>query len=218
MHAPSAAPWAALSSPCGLTQSHAGCTLARAGRLMDALAMRIGGGRTTSLGGVVLVNGAPRRAAAFLAASAYVPQARVRACKLCVRGCMHTTARVLRQRGLRDRHPRLSHSSTSTTHIGECTHTPTHPHTHTPTHPQHDNFVPTMTTAETVAFYAAVLLPPGAPLATRAARAESVLQLMGLAAQAGTLVSLWACMAACTVAPARMQAHAAPARPRRARW
>lgn len=51
-----------------------------------------------------------------------------------------------------------------------------------------------MTTAETVAFYAAVLLPPDAPLAARAARAESVLQLMGLAAQAGTLVSLWACM------------------------
>ncbi len=53
---------------------------------------------------------------------------------------------------------------------------------------QHDNFVPTMTAAETVGFYAAVVLPPSTPPAARAARIRSVMQLMGLLPQSDTLV------------------------------
>lgn len=38
--------------------------------------MRVRSGRAASVGGEVLVNGGPRRARQFLAASAYVPQVR----------------------------------------------------------------------------------------------------------------------------------------------
>lgn len=54
---------------------------------------------------------------------------------------------------------------------------------------QHDNFVPTMTAAETVGFYASVVLPPSTSAQARRSRVAAVLQLMGLTGQRHTLVS-----------------------------
>ena len=54
--------------------------------------------------------------------------------------------------------------------------------------PQYDNFVPVMTAGEVMAFYAGIILPRDWAKAQRAARAEAVLEDMGLAHAANTLV------------------------------
>lgn len=54
--------------------------------------------------------------------------------------------------------------------------------------PQDDNFVPTMTTAETMRFYSAIILPEAIGKAGRAARVEEVLSAMGLGSHHKTLV------------------------------
>jgi hypothetical protein len=54
--------------------------------------------------------------------------------------------------------------------------------------PQYDNFVPVMTTLETMQFYAGIILPRTWPAARRDARVSEVLQEMGLAHTQRTLV------------------------------
>jgi ATP-binding cassette subfamily G (WHITE) protein 2 len=54
--------------------------------------------------------------------------------------------------------------------------------------PQYDNFVPVMTTREVMQFYAGIILPREWGAQRRGARVEEVLQEMGLAHAAGTLV------------------------------
>jgi len=54
--------------------------------------------------------------------------------------------------------------------------------------PQEDNFVPTMTTGETMNFFASIVLPPHVPKAQRKERAADVLAVVGLGAHHKTLV------------------------------
>jgi ABC-type multidrug transport system ATPase subunit len=54
--------------------------------------------------------------------------------------------------------------------------------------PQEDNFVPTMTTGETMGFYASIVLPPHVTKAARKERAADVLAVVGLGAHHRTLV------------------------------
>lgn len=55
--------------------------------------------------------------------------------------------------------------------------------------PQSDSFVPTMTTRETLSFYASLILPPGMSPADRHHRISEVLRVLGLHNHADTLVS-----------------------------
>jgi ATP-binding cassette, subfamily G (WHITE), member 2 len=54
--------------------------------------------------------------------------------------------------------------------------------------PQEDNFVPTMTTGETMGFFASIVLPPHVTKAARKERAADVLAVVGLGAHHRTLV------------------------------
>ena len=53
---------------------------------------------------------------------------------------------------------------------------------------QTDNFIPTMTTEETMHFYAAMILPRRMGAAAKRQRAVEVLEVLGLAAHRKTLV------------------------------
>jgi hypothetical protein len=158
--------------------------------LMDILALRGGAGRLCSDGGCVLVDGRPRAAADFLARSAYVPQVRPAAAALLrqpglvIISLLAWAARRLRQPDARRRRLLTSRAAGLDT-PATCTCTlPCHP-----APPQAENFVPTMTAREALAFHAEVLLGrAGRDRRERAARVEEVLRVMGLAGAAGTLV------------------------------
>jgi hypothetical protein len=157
---------------------------------MDILALRLRSSSSATVSGAILVNGAPRRARDFLAVSAYVPQVRVggeggggrgraRPC-VAARLGVNWDAVVPRCR-LRSNVLRWTRGAPQPTAPAAAPAVPLPP-------AQHDNFVPTMTASETVAFYAAVVLLPDATDAARRTRCKAVLEMMGLAAQRHTLV------------------------------
>lgn len=63
--------------------------------------------------------------------------------------------------------------------------------------PQFDNFIPTMTVREVLTFYARTILPTHYSRESRNNKVESVMETMGLWAQADTLVRALLCCAHC---------------------
>lgn len=64
---------------------------------------------------------------------------------------------------------------------------------------QHDNLVPTMTSSESLAFYAGIILPPTTSAKAKRRRIAEVLAMMGLSKHKDTLVRcvLWWTLCRC---------------------
>lgn len=159
--------------------------------LLDLLA-----GRKTSglIKGQLLINGAPAVGRDYMRRTAYVPQvihpaavgvpSHKHACGHPPRACfLHAES------GLSGLNLSQLLTESGGQHLPPSTLNPlSHcPHTH-PIHTQDDNFVPTMTAGEVLAFDAAVSLPAAEP-AQREARIQQALAAVGLLAQRSTLVS-----------------------------